>query len=164
MQIRSLRKAYGYYSTEFLGLRQFLSGSSDFRAEIEDHLYIDRIEPGQTLVESADWLFSRRADSRTAAGDGVVRTRVGHGLCRSERLAKAGGWSRSGTCRCNGVSVWQAWNDSLTVEKLEGKIEEAIVEDPIFLERRRTPTTDKPTLALDIRERKIQHAGKLPAC
>jgi hypothetical protein len=62
------------------------------------------------------------------------------------------------------VSVWQERNDQLTVEKLEGKIEEAIVEDPIFLERRRTPTTDNPTLALDIRERKIQHPGKFPAC
>ena len=61
------------------------------------------------------------------------------------------------------MSVWQDWNDQLTVEKLEGKIEEAIVEDPIFLEKRRTPTTDKPTLALDI-QRKIQHPGKLPAC
>ena len=62
------------------------------------------------------------------------------------------------------MSVWQERNDQLTVEKLEGKIEEAIVEDPIFLERRRTPTTDKQTLALDIRHRKIQHPGKLPAC
>ena len=62
------------------------------------------------------------------------------------------------------MSVWRDWNDQLTVEKLEGKIEEAIVEDPIFLERRRTPTTDKPTLALDIRERKIQHPGKFPPC
>jgi hypothetical protein len=43
-------------------------------------------------------------------------------------------------------------NTEAAVEKLEGKIEEAIVEDPIFLERRRTPTTGKPTLALDIRE------------
>jgi hypothetical protein len=55
-------------------------------------------------------------------------------------------------------------NTEAAVEKLEGKIEEAIVEDPIFLERRRTPTTGKPTLALDIRERKIQHPGKFPAC
>ena len=62
------------------------------------------------------------------------------------------------------MSVWRDWNDQLTVETLEGKIEEAIVEEPIFLERRRTPTTGKPTLALDMRERKIQHPGKLPAC
>ena len=80
--------------------------------EIEDHFYDRPHRTRQTLVESADWLLGHRADSGSEAGDGAVRTGMGHRRCRGEgrqRLAVDRGLERVAVAFRKGRNELSNW-------------------------------------------------------
>ena len=82
--------------------------------EIEDHFWIDRIEPGKLWLKSADGTaLGHRADPGAEAGDGDSASRCGTSAAWWRKSERAGGWSGSRRLRPGMRESWRPGSPTL---------------------------------------------------